>query len=262
MKARTPLILFSTALFISIAGAYILEHTLTANILYQLAPLFAIGCGLYAIHTFKLSNISGQIFALLTAGITCFFIGELIFFYHQFISHTEPFPSAADFFFLLGYPFLFIGYVRAAFNHQVKWKNFGKLNFGSVFVFLILLAVLVGYFGVYKAYAPGDSVAANFISIAYGIGDLIIIAPSLFIIKIILDFKGGKLFYSWLLMLAGLASLLVGDLLFAYYRDHYNELIFPYTLIDLAYVAEYIFFGFSFWYTASTIKDLQTRLKK
>ncbi|MGZ6004765.1 MAG: hypothetical protein ACXWLH_01295 [Candidatus Saccharimonadales bacterium] len=249
-------------LFGIIATAYLLQQDLLSNILYLIAPFLAICCGVYTVRTFKLSNITGQIFGLLTAGLTSFFIGELLFFYYQFISHSSPFPSAADFFYLLGYPLMFAGFIRAAFNHRVRWHNFSKLYLFSILLLLAVLAILVAYFGVYLAYNPGDSGASNFISIAYGIGDLILIVPSLFILKIIMDFRGGKLFNSWVMILIALAFMLSGDLMFAIYRNSYTALKFPYTLIDLAYVANYLLFGFSFFYTAHTIRQLNLRLKK
>ena len=262
MKSKTFVAVSFSALFIVTTVAYFLHYNLLSNILYLISPFAAVLMGIYAARTFKLSNNTGQVFGLLTAGLACFFIGELIFFSYQFIFHINPFPSVADVFYIAAYPLLFAGFFKAIFTHRVRWHDFSKLYLAMILLLLVALAVLVSYFGVYQAYSPGDTGLSNFISIAYGVGDLIIIIPSLFVLKIVLDYRGGKLFNSWVMMLMALSFLLAGDLLFGIYRDSYNALLWPYTLIDLTYVASYLLFAFSFFYTAATVKELRSRLKK
>lgn len=261
MKNKTIVALSLSALFLATAAAYLAHRPLMYNILYLIAPLTAIIAGIYAVRTFKLSNNTGQVFALLTAGLSCFFIGELLFTSYQYVFHIDPFPSVADIFYIAAYPLLFAGFAKAIFNHRVKWHNFSKVFLLLIITFLMSLGVLVAYFGVVKAYSPGDTFLSNAISIAYGLGDLIIIIPSLFILKVVMDFRGGKLFYSWVLMLIALICFLAGDLLFGIYREPYGDLVWPYPLIDLTYVAAYLLFAFSFYYTAVTVQELGLKLK-
>lgn len=262
MKPRFTVSLLLLILFVDIAAAYVMHRPLLSNVLYLNPPMLAVIAGIYAVHTFHWSNSTGKVFALLTAGLACFWIGEILFFLNQFVFHTNPFPSVADVFYIAAYPLLFAGFIKAALNQSVKWHNLSKFYLFFILLLLISLSVLVAYFGVYQAYKPEESTLSNLISMAYGIGDLIIIIPSLFILKIIMDFRGGKLFYSWVLMLAALMSLLAGDLLFGIYRNQYTSLISPYTFIDLAFTASYLLFTFSFFYTASIIHEMNVRLKK
>jgi hypothetical protein len=262
MKPKITVALLLLILFVDIAAAYAMQRPLLSNVLYLIPPFISIIAGLYAIQIFHWSNSTGKVFALLTAGLTCLFIGEVLFFAYQFIFHIDPFPSVADVFYLAAYPLLFAAFVKAAFNQRVKWSNFSRIYLLFIVLLLLSLAALVAYFGVYLAYKPDDSAIANTISIAYGIGDLIIIVPSLFILKIILDFRGGKLFNSWVFMLAALMCLLTGDLLFAIYHTQYTALEFPYTMIDIAFVGCYLLFAYSFYYTGSTIKEMSLRFKK
>jgi hypothetical protein len=252
-----------TVFFIVISAIYVFQLSdLVGNILYLIPPFLAFIAGLYAVRTYRLSNGHGQVMGLLTAGMLCWLIGEILFFYFQFISHNTPFPSIADAFYLVGYPLIFAGLTKEILIHKVDLKNFNKLYLTLVIMLVIVLIVIVSYFGVYKAYDQTQTFLSNAISIAYGIGDLILIVPGLFILKIALDYAGGKLYNSWVLILLGLIATLGGDILFAIFRKSYTKLVWPYTLIDLFYIISYLLFSYSFFYTATTIRSLHAKLVK
>ena len=232
------------------------------NCLFLLTPVIAVLFGIYALGTYRLSNDHGKVMSLLTTGIMFWLIGESIFFLFQFTWHISPYPSIADVFYLIGYPLIFIGLTKEVLIHKVDLRNFNKLYMTLIVLLLTVLAIIVSYFGIYRSYSADDSFLGNAISIAYGVGDLILIAPGLFVLKMALDYRGGKLYNSWILVLFALLCMLSGDVLFAIFSDQYTDLIWPYTLIDIAYVLSYLLFGYSFFYTATTIKDLHSKLKK
>ena len=255
-------VLFS-ALFVVIAIIYLFQLSdLLGNTLYLIAPFLAVITSLYAVRTYRLNNGHGQVMALLSAGLICWLIGETLFFLFQFVWHTSPFPSVADVFYLVAYPLIFAGLVKEILIHKVSLHDFNKLFMTLVVLLLIVLAVIVAYFGVHKAYTPGASFWSNSISIAYGLGDFFLIVPCLFVLKIALDYQGGKLYTTWILILLALMFMLTGDILFAVFRNQYDTLVFPYTLIDLAYVMSYLCFAYSFFYTAATIRELHAKLIK
>lgn len=246
-----------------IAAVYLLNFSeLTNNILFLTAPLLAVLAGLYAINTYRLSNGRGQVMGLMTAGLACWLIGETLFFMFQFVWHIDPYPSVADIFYLLGYPLIFAGLTKEMLIHKVELHNFNKLYFTLVVLILVGLAVIVSYFGVVLAYDSAEPFMSNAISIAYGINDLILIVPGLFILKIALDYKGGKLYNTWILILVAMLCMLGGDILFAIFKKQYEDLLWPYTLIDIGYVSCYLLFTYSFFYTASTIRELHAKLIK
>jgi len=263
MKAKKLVPLLLIGLFLVTLELYLLRYSdFVGNIFYLMSPFLAVCFGIYAFLTYRISNAHGQALGLIGLGLLFFFVGDFIFFWYQFVSHTNPYPSMADVFYLTAYPLLFAGFIREATVHKVNWRNFNKLVLILIILILLFLAIIVSYFGVYLAYTAGDSKLSNFISIAYGVGDLILIVPSLFILKIALDYRGGKLFYSWALMLLGLMSMLTGDILFAIFKNSYTALVWPYTLIDIAYVASYLLFAYSFYYTGRVIKDLHQKMIK
>jgi len=248
--------------FIAIAVVYIFQVSdKLGNVLFLIAPLTAVIASWYAVRTYRLNNGQGQVMALLSAGLICWFIGETLFFLYQFVWHHTPFPSKADVFYLIGYPLIFAGLVKEILIHKVNLHDFNKLFMTLVILLLAVLAVIVAYFGVGKAYTPGTSFLSNGISIAYGIADFLLIVPCLFVLKIALDYQGGKLYTSWILILLALLFMLTGDILFAVFRNKYDTLVWPYTLIDLAYVLSYLSFAFSFFYTSATIRELHAKLR-
>src|SRR3989344_2759295 len=253
MKSKTLLGSFLVAVFALTAIVYVFKFSnLAGNVLFLISPFMAVIAAISAVRTYQLSNNHGRIIALLSAGLLCWFIGEFIFFLFQFVWHIEPYPSIADIFYLAGYPLLFAGLIKEIRDHKVSWHNFNKLTLTFIVLLLLLLSIIVLYFGVFLAYTAGDPVMSNLISTAYGIGDLILIVPSLFILKIALDYRGGKLYNSWMMILSALMLMLTGDILFAIFKDNYSDLLWPYTLIDLLYVASYLLFAYSFFYTAAT----------
>ncbi|MDQ1715453.1 MAG: diguanylate cyclase, partial [Frankiaceae bacterium] len=56
---------------------------------------------------------------LITAGIGCFVVGDLIWSYFTVVRHVEkPFPSIADAFYLTGYPVLALALWKAGRAHR------------------------------------------------------------------------------------------------------------------------------------------------
>lgn len=251
------------ALFAGIGATYLSRaSTLLSNIVFLLPPFLAVLAAACATRTYGLKNAHGIALALFATGLGCFFVGEFIFFLFQFVYHIEPFPSVADIFYLAAYPLLLGGFIKEITLHRVSLLSGNKLVLLLMSSLLSALAVIVLYFGVFLAYSSGDSLISNGIAIGYGIGDLILIVPSLFVLKIALDFRGGKLYNSWMLLLVAIMFMMAGDILFAINSEAYTAFTWPYPLIDLVWVVSYLLFAYSFFYTHATIKELHSKLAR
>ncbi len=261
--SKKTFILSLVSLYALIIIVYLFQLSdVLGNTLFLVPPFIATIYGLYAVRTYRLANTHGKSMALLTAGLLCFFIGELLFFLFQFVFHINPFPSVADIFYLLAYPLMMAGLVKEISLHQISWHDFNKLALVLILLLLATLSFIVIYFGVFVAYNPGDPFINNLIATAYGVADLLLIVPSLFILNMTLDYRGGKLFNFWALILLALIFMLTGDILFAIFNNKYTELVWPYTMIDLAWVTSYLLFAYGFFYTATTIKELKLKLRQ
>lgn len=260
---RTVVGIIFALFYLAIAGLY---ATKTVNelqgIIFLLPPLLAAAMGLYAANTYKLENIHGKSMAFFAAAMACFFIGETLFFMYQYVFHKMPFPSVADVFYLVAYPLLLAGLLIEVKMHKPKLSEFNKTAVVVMSSILVVLVAVVAYFGIYKAYDPEATAVANWIATSYGIADIIIIVPILYVLKLAFDFRGGKLFNSWILIFFAMLLMLKGDVLFALYSTQYSEGQWPYTLIDLAWTASYLLFAYSFYYTASVLRELRSKLLK
>lgn len=260
MSKKVILALF-ILIFAVITGVYFakLSHELEAA-LTLLPPFLAAIFGFKAAYSYSVENVHGKAMAALAYGMSFFFIGEFLFFMLHYVLNKDPFPSVADIFYLAAYPLLFLGFMIEIKYSKPKLKGYNKFALLLMVLLSLGLAVAVGYFGIYKAYDASLSTAANVIAMSYGVVDLIILIPSLYVLRLALEYKGGKLYNSWMLIFLGLLLTLIGDILFALYNPQYVDNKWPYVLIDLIWVASYLLFAYAFYYTAYTLKDLRGKI--
>ena len=249
------------AIYLAIGAVYLSRASNELeSAIFLLPPLLAAVLGFYASSIYKLENIHGKTMAWLGSGLTLFFIGELLFFLYQFVFHKTPFPSVADVFYLLAYPMLLAGLLIEVKMHKPKLSEFNKQALAIITLIFLSLLGVVCYFGIYNAYDAKASTLANIIGMSYGVADLIILVPVIYVLKLAFQFRGGKLFVSWMLIFCAMIFMLAGDIFFASYNDQYSAGTWPYNLIDLFWTASYLLFGYSFYFTASSLKELRAKL--
>ena len=249
-------------LFAIITGVYFakINHEIEAA-LTLIPPFLAAIYGFKAAYSYSFENIHGKAMAALAYGMSFFFIGELLFFLLHFVFNKDPFPSVADIFYLAAYPLLFLGFMVEIKYNKPRLNNFNKFALLMMFLISAGLAAAVAYFGIFKAYDPAVSASSNIIAMTYGVVDLIILAPSIYVLRLALEYKGGKLYNSWMLIFLGILLTLIGDILFALYNPQYVANKWPYVLIDLIWAASYMLFAYAFYYTAYTLNDLRKKIK-
>lgn len=232
------------------------------GILFLIPPLLATILGFYAAKTYEFRNVHGRSMLFMALGLGFFFIGELIFFLFQYVFNMDPFPSVADVFYLTAYPLLLFGFITEIRIYKPRLSDFNTSFLSVALPIIALVGALVVYFGIIKVFDQDASFWSNWIAMSYGVADLILLIPSVFILKLALGFSGGKLFNSWMMIFYAVLFMLAGDLLFALNSDNYSTGAYPYTLIDLLWTASYLLFGFSFFYTASVLKELRQVLNQ
>lgn len=236
-------------------------NNLVTNLAALLPPFLATCYGFYAYRTYQHKSPHGRALLFISMAMLLWFMGEVAFFWFQFIVDINPYPSIADISFLAGYPLLLVGLLTEIKTSKSTFKNTNQFIQLLITIIMIMLGLAVLYFGVFLAYASGEPIVNNLVAMAYGVGDLILIAPTLYVLKIAVDYRGGKLFSSWGLILIAMLLKLYGDIFFAVYRNAYTALEWPYNMIDLVWVTSYLLFAYSFFNTATTVKQVQARLK-
>jgi hypothetical protein len=162
------------------------------------------------------------------------FVAETIWLIYEIHFHIEPFPSPADFFYLIGYPFLLmfllerIGLVKTALTNKM-------IAASSVTAVLLITAILGLYY--FTEHNPENGSIDILISLIYPIFDVIVLAPA--ILGVFLFIKKYITLKESLFFVAVL-SMFVGDTMFLflqdsdeYYTGNPTELFFYYNYILL-----------------------------
>lgn len=247
-------ILYSTRL----GGA---QNALLTNAAALFPPMLA---ALYAsklAYTYKLGTPHGKSFLLISTGLLLWLIGEGAFFVFQFLFAIDPYPSVADYAFIAGYLLLFAGFMYEIKINKASLKGINQYIKFLITIIVSLLVLAVIYFGVFLAYKPEDSLLANAVAAGYGFADIALIVPILYILKMAVDYRGGKLFTSWGLVLIALLMNLYADIFFAVFRDQYSAFEWPYNMIDLVWVTSYLLLAYAFFNAAHAIRMARAKIR-
>ncbi|MBM3910088.1 MAG: hypothetical protein FJ356_00365 [Thaumarchaeota archaeon] len=171
--------------------------------------------------------------ALVGFSIT-WFCAEMTWMLDEIYFEIDPFPSTADLFYLVGYPFLLMFLI--SYLEPLK-EGISKEVLGLA----ILAAVILLASSLYVVFI-GDEELSNYefaLLAGYPIADAIVLVPSL--LGVILFFKG-KINFMWSLVFVGVISLYVADTTFlytqledSYYTGHPLEMLFHFMYFLIAF---------------------------
>lgn len=183
----------------------------------------------------KLKGSHGTAWTLFTIFAVSWFIAELLWSINEVILDIDPYPSNADYFYVLGYPlyFAFMIFYLKPFRKLISKKLVAGTSIAAI-------ALLVP--SVYLAFDDELGIAdfENILGLSYPVGDAIIFATAL--IGISLFFKG-KVNFLWTAMSFGIICLIIADTAFlfigvlddVYYVGHPIEILFLWTYLLLAF---------------------------
>ena len=178
---------------------------LEQSIVYDIAGLTAVGAALLGI---RLHRPDGwQPWLILALGQLSFVLGDILWTWFAAIGE-DPFPSAADVAYLLGYPLLAVG-LGIAIRRRVRGGDRAGLLDGAI---LATGAVVVWWMFVLGPLVElSDPDPLSFvIGIAYPIGDLLLLGLALSLVM-----TPGAKSASFRLLTANLVVLLVGDIVYS-----------------------------------------------
>ena len=243
-------ILFFTVIFtglvLVVANLYGKDTATTVSlILYIPATASLVIVSLILSKRFGIRGDHGKAWVLFSIFSILWFIAERIALYYNLKTGEEPFPSEADVFWLVGYPFLFafmIFYLKPMKNTITKKIIFFALATSAAL--LIPSLYIVSYENMDVDWSE------TAIAIAYPIGDAIVLIPA--IIGVILYF-GGKVNFLWTLMCIAIIVETIADTGFmlanmddSYYEGH------P---VDILFIWYYIIFSFGVYHHITIFKD-------
>lgn len=164
----------------------------------------------------------------------CWFFAEITWILQELYFKIDPFPSTADLFYLVGYPFLLMFLISYL---EILKEGITK----EILALAILAAVVVLVSSLYVVFSEDEELSNyEFALLAgYPIADAIVLVPSL--LGVVLFFKG-KVNFMWTLVFVGVISLYVADTTFlytqlddSYYTGHPLEMLFHFMYFLIAF---------------------------
>ena len=227
------------------------------EMVFLIAPLFAVITGFIAFKKFGLKTAQGKAILLLTLGFLSSLLAEMIWDYFEIVLKISPTPSIADFFYLLAYPFFIWAIISALDIGKIEWT---KKKVLLTIIPFVLLAGITFYFEIYGAYEAYEPLLKNMISISYGIADMIVLALLLLMINLSQNFKGGMLEKFWISFALSFIALWIGDIIYGIYFDQYNIPTWFYRQIDYLWILQYLICAYAFTRLSGSIDDLKKKI--
>jgi hypothetical protein len=189
---------------------------------------------LLAAHRFGLGGNHGLAWFSFAGYAISWFIAEMLWIYEELVLKQEPFPSAADIFYLVGYPFLLMFFV--AYLQPVR-AGISKKTFAISCI--VALGVLIP--SLYFALADSDNTDTMSVTLGavYPIFDSMVIIPA--IIGIVLFFKG-QVNLMWTLMCLGIICVFAADT--AFLVGQIDDSYHTGNPIEILFYLNYVLLGF------------------
>lgn len=183
---------------------------------------------------FGLGGTHGLAWFSFTGFAISWFIAEMLWINEELVLQAQPFPSIADIFYVMGYPFLllfFVSYLQPV-RTAITKKAIAIACAISIGVLIPSLYFVLGN--------PSDQgVLATVLGAIYPIFDSIVIIPAL--IGVVLFFKG-QVNLMWTLVCMGVVCLFAADTIFllgqlddSYYTGSPVEILFHFNYVLLSF---------------------------
>ncbi len=176
----------------------------------------------------------GKSWVLLAVFAISWFTAEMIWDVNELILEIDPYPSNADFFWLLGYP-LYFGFL--IFYLKPFWKAISKKMIAVASIFAITLLIPALYVSYDTDLEPTD--LDNILALSYPLLDAIVLVPALIGVTLFLT---GKVNFLWALMCLAIMCVIIADIMFYfgtleddYYSGHPVEILFHWVYILFAF---------------------------
>ena len=175
-------------------------------------------------------NPARPAWALLAAGLFATLAGQLALAPYQLVSGQTPFPSVADLFYVLSYPFFiaaFLVFLRAYREAGFPMGSAAErvAIVGGVGLLAIALAVVI----LRPVAAGGADLLERILNVAYPVLDLVLLLPLALLLRIALRLGTSRVGLVWGELLAGFVFLCLSDMLFAYFTALGQLHLDPYT---------------------------------
>jgi hypothetical protein len=263
MAKKFKLLIVFILLFLFAVYFYVFDPQSNSSSFFQyffyiISPFCAVFGGLYALSQYTVKNKKGLAIFFITLGLVCFLIGDIIWMIYDYFLNISPFPSIADVFYLLAYPFFLIGIIKYIKIIQFEFQSSCKILFTILAVSLGILCLFFMNF----IYFDTDAVLiAKIFFILKAIGNTLLLLSGLVVVLIVMEFKQGKLYLPWMIFLIAIVLNLLGDILNTFFeKQYFNQDVFYYAITDLIWIASYYLFGYSMFLKGFIVKEINEKI--
>lgn len=197
-------------------------------------------------HGCKLAGVRSSVgSALLFFGLalSSYVLALLTWVYYTNILNVEtPYPSVADFFFILYIPLIIIAGLRLARIYQFSITK--RIIVESVAFLIPASALILYYFGLPDFADTESNWQTNFFDLAYTIGGILIATTVFTVVRV----SGGKLYKGLIYIILGALFQLIGDFIFAYETE--QEIFWEGGLSDISFILSGFFWALAVLSTA------------
>lgn len=215
---------------------------------------------LFVTRMYGWHNAHGKAFALLSFGLLCVILGTTT----QSVSLlrlADVSPALANNFYLLGYFIIFPALAIEFFLQGPNWKRINRAFLLWSFLFLCIAGGVLGYVA-FSAYNPSLPLQGNLAAVVYPFFDFNLALLTVFTLKLVREYRGGALASGWMFFAFAIGTFLVGDTFFALYSDEFLRGIWPYTMINVLWLAGYLFAAYGSFTIGNALHLAQQRLRR
>lgn len=176
---------------------------------------------------------------LLAVGLAVYVVGQAsLGYYHLYLLKENPFPSSGDFFFVVAMGLWVAALVSFLTSYREAGYPMGERRSLLLFSGVVVAALLgLGWFLLKPVLAVPAPMLEQTFNLAYPVLDILVLVPSLILLRVTLQLKGGRVWRFWALLLGGFFCMAGGDVFYAYFATAGQEHLAP--LVDVMFVAAY-----------------------
>jgi hypothetical protein len=183
-------------------------------------------------------NPARPAWALLSAGLFATLAGQASLAPYQLFANTTPFPTVADLFFVLSYPFFIAAFLVFLRAYQESGLPVGsRAERAAIVLGMGVVAGTVAAHVLEPVAAGGGELLDRILTLAYPALDLVLLLPLALLLRIAGRLRGSHAGAVWGLVLAGFVCLCFGDIFFAFFTALGEAHLDPY--VHAGYILSY-----------------------
>jgi hypothetical protein len=166
---------------------------------------------------------------LLSLGLLATFVGQLSLAHLQLARNETPFPSVADIYYLLSYPFLIAAFLVLLNAYREAGFPIGSVaERAGILAGVGVVAAIVAVPILRPVAATGGPLLERILTVAYPILDLVLLLPLALLLRVALRLRGSHAGEVWALLASGFVFLCAGDICFAWFQSLGAEHLDPF----------------------------------